>query len=104
MDENIALFSHGQFGRVLAVRWIGLPVSAAAHFLLGTASLSILAYDPNHPEVPVIAMFNAASHEICELSPRVRDRNAVAMKRRAIERWENEGGEIPCLQPSQPER
>ena len=101
MDGNIALFSHGQFGCVLAVRWIGLPLNAAQHFLLGTASLSILAYDPNHPEVSVIAMLNAASHEICDPVPRRRDGNALALKRRAIERWENEGGEIPNLQPIQ---
>lgn len=58
---NVALFSHGQFGSVLAVRWIGLPVLSAQHLLLGTASLSMLTYNANHPEVPVIALWNASA-------------------------------------------
>ena len=59
LDGNVALFSHGHFGCVLAVRWIGLPVIEGQHFLLGTASLSILGYEPSHPEVPLIEMWNA---------------------------------------------
>ena len=58
-DGNVALFSHGHFGCVLAVRCIGLPVIEAQHFLLGTASLSVLGYEPNDPEVPVIALWNS---------------------------------------------
>jgi probable phosphoglycerate mutase len=61
LDGNVALFSHGHFGCVLAARWIGLSVIEGQHFLLGTASLSILGYEPNHAEVPVIALWNAAS-------------------------------------------
>ncbi|MHC5611809.1 MAG: histidine phosphatase family protein [Nostoc sp.] len=64
LDGNIALFSHGQFGGVLAARWIGLTVDEAQHFPLGTASISIFAFDPHHPDVSVIALWNAASHEI----------------------------------------
>lgn len=60
-EGNIALFSHGQFGGVLAARWIGLPIVEARHFPLGTASLSMLGFDPHHPEVPVIAVWNAAA-------------------------------------------
>ena len=45
LDGDIALFSHGHFLRVLAVRWIGLPVEQGQHFLLGTASLSVLAHE-----------------------------------------------------------
>lgn len=55
---NVALFSHGQFGRVLAARWIGLPPIEAQHLLLDTAALSILTHDPQHPEVAVIARWN----------------------------------------------
>ncbi len=60
MDGNIALFSHGEFGLALAARWIGLPVVEGQHFSLGTASLNILSYNPRHPEVRVIALWNAA--------------------------------------------
>jgi len=67
LDGKIALFSHGQFGCVLAARWIGLPVIEGPHFVLGTASLSLLGYDPDHPKVPVIALWNAFSHDMLEL-------------------------------------
>ena len=63
LDGNVALFSHGQFGCVLAARWIGLPLVEAQHFTLGTASLSILGHDPRHPEVAVIVLWNSTSHE-----------------------------------------
>jgi broad specificity phosphatase PhoE len=59
MDGNVALFSHGQFGQVLAARWIGLPVIAAQHFALDAASLGILGHEPTHPVVRVIALWNA---------------------------------------------
>jgi broad specificity phosphatase PhoE len=58
-EGNIALFSHGQIGCVFAARWIELPLVEAQHFTLGTASLSILSHDPHHPEIPVIALWNA---------------------------------------------
>ena len=57
---NIALFSHGQFGCALAARWIGLQVIEGQHFLIYAASLSILGYNPSHPEVRVISMWNDA--------------------------------------------
>lgn len=60
LGGNIAVFSHGQFGRALAARWIGLALIEAQHFALGTASLCILSRDPHHPEVPVIALWNAS--------------------------------------------
>jgi broad specificity phosphatase PhoE len=63
LEGNVALFSHGQFSCVLGARWIGLPIIDGPHFLLGTASLSILRYDPDHPEVPVIALWNASPPE-----------------------------------------
>ena len=66
LDGKVALFSHGQFGGVLAARWIGLPLDEARHFPLGTASLGIFSFNPQHPEVPVIALWNAASHDLLE--------------------------------------
>lgn len=59
-DGNVALFSHGQFGCSLAVRWIGLAVIEAQHFSLGTASLSVLGYAAGHPKRRVIAKWNMA--------------------------------------------
>ena len=67
LDGKIALFSHGQFGSVLAARWIGLPVSEGPHFVLATASLGVFGYDPDHPTVPIISLWNAFSHEMLEL-------------------------------------
>ncbi len=95
LDGNIALFSHGQFGGVLAARWIGLPLLAAQHFPLSPASLSLLAYDPHHREVPIIEMWNQTSLKRCE---HPRDGIAMPLKQLSIERWENEGGEISSKQ------
>jgi probable phosphoglycerate mutase len=71
LDGDVALFSHGQFGCVLGTRWIGLPVIDGPHFLLGTASLSILGFAPDHPTVPVIALWNAFSTDMKDLLPAV---------------------------------
>jgi probable phosphoglycerate mutase len=59
LHGNIAIFTHGQFAAVLGVRWVGLPVIAAQHFLLATASLSILAFNPSHPATRAVALWNA---------------------------------------------
>jgi broad specificity phosphatase PhoE len=58
LSGNIALFSHGEFGCSLAARWIGLPLIQAQHFQLGTASLSILSFNLNHPGLRVISRWN----------------------------------------------
>ena len=58
LDGNIALFSHGQLGASLAARWIGLPIIDGQHFILHTASLSILGHDDNHPDQRVIELWN----------------------------------------------
>ncbi len=93
LHGNIALFSHGQFGGVLAARWIGLPLLEARHFPLNTASLGILAFDPRHPEVPVIELWNAASNE--PFDPTARPHTNDDLKARWIERREELGAEIP---------
>jgi broad specificity phosphatase PhoE len=59
MNGNVALFSRGHFGLALAARWIGLPVFEGQHFSIGPASLAIFGYKPAHPEVRVIALWNA---------------------------------------------
>jgi probable phosphoglycerate mutase len=61
MSGDVALFSHGQFGAVLGVRWIGLKLVEARHFSVGPASMSVLSTDPDHPEVSVIAHWNAVA-------------------------------------------
>jgi probable phosphoglycerate mutase len=58
MQGNVALFSHGHFGRVLAVRWAGLPVGAGERLLLDTACLGVLSYEHGNPAAPVIARWN----------------------------------------------
>jgi broad specificity phosphatase PhoE len=63
LGGNIAIFSHGQFGRVLGARWIGLRVRQAQRLLLGTASLSILGFEHNLAEEPAIVLWNAASKD-----------------------------------------
>jgi broad specificity phosphatase PhoE len=93
MQGEIAVFSHGHFGRVLGVRWIGLSVRHAQSLLLRTASLSILSYDHGRADQPAIALWNATRSEIVGSESRSRFADAT-MKARAIERWENEGGEI----------
>ena len=95
LDGRVALFSHGQFGCVFAARWIGLPVIEGQHFMLGTASVSILGYDPHHPEVSVIALLNASPHEMMDSVPHRMPGDIRTAKQRVIDRWENEGGEIP---------
>jgi probable phosphoglycerate mutase len=69
LEGNIAIFSHGHVGRVLAARWIGLPVRQAQHFLLSTASLSILGSEHNLAEESAIVMWNAVLNEISALVP-----------------------------------
>jgi probable phosphoglycerate mutase len=60
----IACFSHGHFSRVLAVRWIGLPIGHADQFLLDTASVSILDYQHGRAESPAIALWNAVAENL----------------------------------------
>jgi len=53
---DVALFAHGHFFRVFVARWLGLPVEAGRHFLLDTATLSILGY---YQDVPAVKRWNA---------------------------------------------
>ena len=55
---NVALFSHGQFGKVLAARWVGMPVAAGRHFVLAPASVSILGFDDSQPNCRAITLWN----------------------------------------------
>ena len=55
-EGHVALFAHGHIFRVFAARWLGLPAMAGCHFLLDTATLSILSYYRN---LPAIRRWNA---------------------------------------------
>jgi broad specificity phosphatase PhoE len=44
VEGDVALFAHGHVFRVFAARWIGLPPDAGRHFLLDTATVSVLSY------------------------------------------------------------
>lgn len=61
LDGDVALFTHSHFGRVLAVRWLVLPVDQAENFLLGTASHSILRYEHDGTDQHAIELWNAMS-------------------------------------------
>jgi probable phosphoglycerate mutase len=56
IESDVALFAHGHVFRVFAARWIGLPAAAGSHFLLDTATLSVLSY---YRGVPAIKRWNA---------------------------------------------
>ncbi|TJW66816.1 MAG: histidine phosphatase family protein, partial [Mesorhizobium sp.] len=54
---NVLIFSSAHFLRVLAARWVTLPPEGGAHFVLDTASLSVLGYEHDLTE-PVIRRWN----------------------------------------------
>lgn len=56
-EGPVALFAHGHVLRVLGARWIGLPPAGGAHFLLDTATLTVLSW---YQGVPAIRCWNAA--------------------------------------------
>lgn len=58
---RVAIFSHGQFGRALAARWIGLEISEGRHLLFGPARLGVLGHDGDHPGRRVISLWNATT-------------------------------------------
>jgi len=105
LHGNVAVFSHGHFGRVLVARWIGLPVSGARHFLLGTSSLSILRDEPHGPDEPAILLWNAVPASTADPGPHLRlDGVGPTADTSAIERWDNEGGESGVHGKRRPDR
>jgi len=58
LDGPVALFTHGQFGCLLAARWLGLAGSQGEHFVMEPASVSVLGGKPGHPGIPAIIRWN----------------------------------------------
>lgn len=56
---DVLVFAHGHSLTALAVRWLGLPVSAGRHLSLGTGSVSTLGWKR---EVRVLEVWNDRSH------------------------------------------
>lgn len=64
INDDILIFSSGHFLRVLATRWIGLPLTQNARsFTLTTASLSALGYEDSLSR-PVIRLWNDTHHVV----------------------------------------
>ena len=62
VQGDVLLFSSGHFLRVLAVRWLGLELTAQARsFMLSTASLSALGYEGSLSR-PVVRLWNETRH------------------------------------------
>jgi broad specificity phosphatase PhoE len=58
VEDRAILFSSGHFLRVLAARWLGLAPSDGRLFKLDTASVSVLAYEPDSRDEPTLALWN----------------------------------------------
>jgi probable phosphoglycerate mutase len=56
VEGDVALFAHGHVFRAFAARWLGLPTTAGSHFLLDTATVSVLSH---YRGVPAIRRWNA---------------------------------------------
>jgi broad specificity phosphatase PhoE len=63
MEGHVALFTHGHFGRVLGVRWVGLPVGDGEFLLLDTASIGVLGFEHGNTANPVIGHWNIPPSE-----------------------------------------
>jgi hypothetical protein len=71
----------------------------AQHFLLSTASLSILGDEQNSTKESAIVWWNAVSNNTVDPGPDQRTRdNGTTANAKAIERWDNQGGETDPLE------
>ncbi len=58
VEDRAILFSSAHVLRILTARWLGLPASEGRCFKLDTASLSVLAYEHDSRDEPVVASWN----------------------------------------------
>ncbi|HXZ16832.1 MAG TPA: histidine phosphatase family protein, partial [Roseiarcus sp.] len=58
IEDRAILFSSAHVLRVLTARWLGLPASQGTLFKLDTASVSVLAYEHDDRQEPVVALWN----------------------------------------------
>jgi broad specificity phosphatase PhoE len=56
VEGDVALFGHGHLFSVFAARWLSLPAAAGSHFLLDTATISVLSH---YRGIPAIKRWNA---------------------------------------------
>lgn len=59
---NVLCFSSAHFLRVFVARWLGMPPTGGQYFVLGTATISILGFEHNHADEPVVMLWNDGSH------------------------------------------
>lgn len=48
---DVVLVGHGHFGRVLAVRWIGLPATGGVHVRMDPAAVTVLGHERGAPRL-----------------------------------------------------
>lgn len=86
INDDILIFSSGHFLRVLATRWIGLPLTQNARcFTLTTASLSALGYEDTLSH-PVIRLWNDTHHVVQEAKGNHRGQRGVTMPKLEVTR------------------
>jgi broad specificity phosphatase PhoE len=61
LSGDALCFAHGHLLRVLAMRWLGLPLETGGRFKLSAGSVGILSYEHTLDE-PAIALWNDVSH------------------------------------------
>jgi broad specificity phosphatase PhoE len=58
LEGTVAVFSHGHYLRVLAMRWLGFPIIEGRKFPLDTGSVSLLTLSPTGERIPMITYWN----------------------------------------------
>jgi broad specificity phosphatase PhoE len=62
ISTNVMLVSSAHFLRVFCARWLGFAAAAGQHFMLETASLSILGYEHNNMSEPAVRLWDDTHH------------------------------------------